>query len=236
MGIINLTRDEREAINAIDEAELKRLVDQAISEKHVGVLHHLPLSRCGAYVSQKLHHLQMSMRDYAAAKSGSKMKETKYSVESDARSLIHSVWEMKAELEKQEEQATLFYVDDHIMWPHRFTTELRVRIGFRWRGTIEDDWSHGNIVFTHIVDERPDYATPAPKRKPSAAKLEEQRQRELASTWEHFMSGALCEVRDLFQAGGNGAEIPEAFTAIPDPRTGHLNNFSTDFSNRRNKR
>jgi hypothetical protein len=107
---------------------------------------------------------------------------------------------------------------------------LYIRVSFRWRKSIEDDWQHGSIRFHHQAQPpRPVYGQPLPKRKPSAAKQAEELQRDLAQTWAHMMRSALYTVRDYFQEGGDGALIPKEFEAVVDPHTRHLNNFSLNF-------
>ncbi|MES6350847.1 hypothetical protein U6U03_12115, partial [Cutibacterium acnes] len=113
--------------------------------------------------------------------------------------------------------------------PYRFSKELSVRVGYRWRRTVEDEWTFASITFTHVHDPRPDYTLPIPKRKPSAAKQEQERQNSLYQTWEHLMRGALYSVRDYFRDGGDGDKIPDTFQATVDSHSRGLNNYSTQF-------
>ena len=136
---------------------------------------------------------------------------------------------MKQRLEIEQKDAQLFIVDDQIMPPHRFSKHLSVRVSYRWRGTVDDEWKFGHITFVHDVDLRPDYTTPAPKRKPSAAKREQDLQNTLYQTWEHLMRGALYSVRDYFRDGGDGDKIPDTFQATVDSHSRELNNYSTQF-------
>ncbi len=48
MGEINLTDREINAIKAIDERELSRLIGNAVQEERIGDLYRMPLSDCGA--------------------------------------------------------------------------------------------------------------------------------------------------------------------------------------------
>jgi hypothetical protein len=136
---------------------------------------------------------------------------------------------MKQRLETEQKEAQLFIVDDQIMPPHRFSKHLSVRVSYRWRRTVDDEWTFGSITFVHDVDLRPDYATPIPKRKPSAAKREQDQQDRLYQTWEHLMRGALYSVRDYFREGGDGDKIPDTFQATVDSHSRGLNNYSTQF-------
>jgi len=108
-------------------------------------------------------------------------------------------------------------------------SQLSVRVGYRWRRTVDDEWTFASITFTHIHDPRPDYTLPTPKRKPSATKREQELQNSLHQTWEHLMRGALYSVRDYFRQGGDGAKIPESFRATVDSYSRGLNNYSTQF-------
>lgn len=85
------------------------------------------------------------------------------------------------------------------MPPHRFSERLTLRVSYRWRRAIEDDWTYGNITLSHDVDSRPDYTMPIPNRKPGAAKQEQDRQDKLYYEWEHLMRLALHSVREYFR-------------------------------------
>src|SRR3546814_11444625 len=99
------------------------------------------------------------------------------------------------------------------MPPHRFSKHLSVRVSYRWRRTVDDEWAFGTITFVHDVDLRPDYATPIPTRKPSAAKQEQDLQDRLYHTWEHLLHGALYSVRASFLEGGYGAKLSPTLQA-----------------------
>lgn len=122
----------------------------------------------------------------------------------------------------------LFRIEDHIFPPFRFYAEMDVRVSYRWRKSVADDWTFGSITFTHVYRQQPAYWEPTPKRKPSAAKQAAALQDRMAGTWEHLRLTALCTVRDYFREGGDGNRIPETFRAVPDSQ-GYLNNFSTRF-------
>jgi hypothetical protein len=114
------------------------------------------------------------------------------------------------------------------MQPHHFGESMNVRVSYRWRRTVDDEWTFGSITFVHKVDLRPDYTMPAPKRKPSAVKQEQDLQNRLYQAWEHLMRGALHSVRDYFKEG-DGGKILETFQATVDSHTRGLNNYSTQF-------
>lgn len=229
MGEINIPRDQQNALDAIDANELDRLVDQAIREERSGDLHRLPLTSCGPFVASKLHYFEQTLAKHQSAKAPRKRAETENVLRRAGSDLSFAVGAMKRRMETERTEGQLFYVDDQIMSPHRFGERLSVRVSYRWRRAIDDEWTFGNITFVHDVELRPDYTTPSPKRKPSAAKQEQDRQTKLYQTWEHFMRGALYSVRDYFKEGGDGNKIPETFQATVDPHTRGLNNYSTQF-------
>lgn len=228
MGAVNLSETEKSAIASIDGQELDKLIDQAIYAEKLGDLYKLPLSNCGIYVSGKLSHFRQALSKYGQAKAAKKRSETKYDAEKAGRDLSFAFSQMKRRLEEEAKDGEIFYVYDQIYWPSRFNADLTVRVNYRWRRSVDEDWNHGSITFVHKVVFRPDFSRLAPKRKPSAAKQAQDLQDQLARTWESFMQSSLWAVRDYFKQGGDGALIPETFQAITDA-TGGLNNFSTQF-------
>ncbi|MBK3661085.1 hypothetical protein JJE66_07455 [Bradyrhizobium diazoefficiens] len=229
MGEINIPRDQQNALNAIDDNELDRLVDQAIREERLGDLNRLPLTSCGPYISKKLHYFEQALAKYREAKAPRKRAETGHTLQRAGSDLSFAVDAMKRRMEEEQKEGQVFYVDDQIVPPYRFDKRLSVRVSYRWRRTVDDEWTFGSITFVHDVDLRPDYTTPVPKRKPSAAKQEQDRQNELSQTWQHLMRGALYSVRDYFREGGDGDKIPDTFQATIDSYTRGLNNYSTQF-------
>ncbi len=229
MGEINIPRDQQNALAAIDTDELGRLIDQAIREERLGDVHRLPLANCGAYIARKLHNLEQALTNHRQAKAPRKRAETEHTLQRAGSDLSFAVEAMKRRMETEQKDGQFFYVDDQIMPSYRFDERLSVRVSYRWRRAVDDEWTSGSITFVHEVDRRPDYTMPVPKRKPSAAKKEQDRQTRLYETWQHLMRGALYSVRDYFKDGGDGDKIPETFQATVDSRTRGLNNYSTKF-------
>lgn len=229
MGEINIPHDQQVAIAAIDASELDRLIEQAIREERSGDLHRLALANCGSYIATKLHSFDRALAKHREAKAQRKRAETGDALRRAGHDLSFAVGAMKQRLETEQKEAQLFIVDDQIMPPLRFSKHLSVRVSYRWRRTVDDEWTFGSITFVHDVDLRPDYATPIPKRKPSAAKQEQDLQDRLYQTWEHLMRGALYSVRDYFREGGDGDKIPDTFQATVDSHSRGLNNYSTQF-------
>lgn len=229
MGEINIPRDQQTAITAIDARELDRLIDQAIREERSGELHRLPLAACGSHIGTKLHSFDRALAKHREAKAPRKRAETGDALRRAGHDLSFAVGAMKQRLETEQKDAQLFIVDDQIVPPYRFTTQMSVRVSYRWRRTIEDEWQWGSITFVHHHDPRPNYAVPVSTRKPSAAKQEQELQNRLYQAWEHLMRGALYSVRDYFRDGGDGAKIPETFQVTVDSYSRDLNNYSTQF-------
>ncbi len=229
MGEINIPRDQQTAITAIDARELDRLIDQAIREERSGELHRLPLAACGSHIGTKLHSFDRALAKHREAKAPRKRAETGDALRRAGHDLSFAVGAMKQRLETEQKDAQFFIVDDQIVPPYRFTTQMSVRVSYRWRRTIEDEWQWGSITFVHHHDPRPNYAVPVSTRKPSAAKQEQELQNRLYQTWEHLMRGALYSVRDYFRDGGDGAKIPETFQVTVDSYSRDLNNYSTQF-------
>ncbi len=229
-GEINLEQREIEAIKGVDERELSKLIDEAIRAERIGGLYGLRLRDCGEYVANKLHYFEKALNAYRDAKSVKKREQTYRYAMRMGSDLSFALGQMEKRMETEERQRLYWHVDDRVDWPHHYTTNLSVTIFYRWRKAVEDDWNTGHITFYHNVVPRPSYLQlrPQPKRKPSKAKLEEIRQNELSSTWQHLIRSALYTLRDYFESDGDGNRIPETFTAVPD-RDGYLNNFSLRF-------
>lgn len=231
MGLINLEDREKRAIAAIDNGELDRLVDEAITYEQHGKLNNLPLHDCGDYVSSKLRYFDRALADYRKAKSAKKREETRYSAQKAGRDLTFAVRQMKQRLEVEEREGQIFHVFDPSMPLVAPSENMRVRVSYRWRESPENDWNSGSILFKYKFRPRRDPYTltqPKPKRKPSARKLAEDRENELRREWEHLEQLAHWSVRDYFRAGHDGADIPDEFEVKTDDRD-HLNNFSADF-------
>jgi hypothetical protein len=229
MGEINIPRNERDALKAVDTAELNRLIDQCFYEEQPAALRILRLESCGPYIASRLREYENALAERCKAKAAKKRAETESRVRHAGSALEHAVAQMKHRVDKEEKEGLLFYVEDQIMPPHRFSEHMTVRVTYRWRRAIEDEWVHGSITFSHDVDTRPDYTVPIPKRKPSAAKQEQDRQDRLYREWEHLKMLGLDSVKDYLREGGNGAEIPQAFQANTDSYTRGLNNYSAQF-------
>lgn len=229
MGEINLSRDEQDAINAIDRGELDKLVDDAIRFERWGDLNSLPLERCGPYVSSNLARFREALLAHGKAKAAKKRAETSDALYRASLDLRHAFSAMQRRLEEEQRDGQFFYVDDHIMQPYHFSESLDVRVSYRWRRAVEDPWTSGSITFLHKAVRRTDYNRFTPKRKPSKAQQERDRQDWLYQTWDHLRKSALYTLRDYFKDGGDGSKIPETFQTIPDEHFGSLNNHSTKF-------
>lgn len=227
--MINLSDREKTAIANIDERELNRLIDQALQNEHAAGLHQQVLSGSGSYLATKLHKFESSLRGLAEAKSAKKRDRKRSEALRAGSDLSSALTQMKARVKREIKDGELFYVDDHIHWPHHFSNELRVSVSYKWRYAVDDPWRYDRIEFHHQVKPRPEYTFPRPKRKPSAAKQKQDLQNALSREWEYLKNLALFSVRDYFKEGGDGSKIPASFRAVTDQYTLGLNNFSGKF-------
>lgn len=229
MAEINITSDEQVALAAIDNGELDRAIERAIQEETSEYVHRLPLAKCGSYIETELRRFEQALVRYRQDKAPRKRSETGDALRRAGQNLSFAVGAIKRRMETEQQEAELFYVDDQIAPLFPFTKRLSVTVRYRWRRTVDDKWRFGSIAFVHDVDLRPGYKSPAPKRKPSPAKQEQDRQQMLYETWEHLMRSALYSVRDYFRDGGDGDKIPDTFRATVDAHSRRLNNYSTEF-------
>lgn len=222
-------KSQADAIISLKAENLSQAIDSAIRDESTIALRSLNLESCGPYIAQKLYGFEKAVAAHREAKSSRKRERTEYALRRAGYALSHAVDAMKGRIDQEREDAARFYIDDRILPPASFNENMRVRIAYRWRKTIEDEWRHGSITFTHVEQPRPNYLIPRPKRKPSAAKLERERQERLYRTWEHLKDLALYSLRDFFRNDGDATNIPDTFEAVVDPYSRSLNNHSTDF-------
>jgi|SRR3990167_819844 len=229
MGDLNVPRSEAQALKAIDADVLTDLVDQCIRDERSSAIRGLRLDGCGPYVASRFRAFEGALAAHHKAKSAKKRAETAYDLRSAGSDLTHAVQQMKHRVATEEQESQLFYVDDNVMVPSRFSEQLTVRISYQWRASASDSWSYGSIVFSHTDQPRSQYLLPTRARKPSAAQKERTRQDHLYGQWEYLKGLSLQSVRDHFRRGGSGAEIPQEFQAKTDSHSQGLNNFSADF-------
>ena len=153
--------------------------------------------------------------------------ESEYDIRKAGRDLEHAVGQMKARVAAEAHEGQLFFVEDRVAPPALIGQHLSVRVGYRWRERVDQDWMYGSVTFVHDVIFQPDYAALA--RTPSAARQRRDREDELYRQWEHLRDLGQQEVRDHFRRNRSGLTIPERVQAKPDPHTHHLNNFSAKF-------
>lgn len=229
MGEINVPRSEMDALEAVDTSLLYRLIEQCLREERASPIQPLRLESCGPYVVSRLREFQRALAEHGKAKAAKKRSETEHRVRKAGSDLEHVVKQMQDRVATEEQEGNLFYVDDQIVTPFMFTEQIAARVSYRWRKVVEDEWKYGSITFSHNFVPRPHYVAPAPRRKPSAAKQDRDRQDDLRREWEYLIAMGLHAVRDHFRRGGSGADIPQTFQAKTDSATGGLNNFSAQF-------
>ena len=229
MGEINIPREERDALKAIDVDILDKRIEQCLDEKRFSALRGLGLESCGPYVASNLRKYETALAEYSTAKAAKKLGETKSRARRAGDDLARAVQQMKYRVGTEETEDQLFHVEDRIIPPYQFSEHLTVCVSYRWRPTTANEWVFGSITFTHDVDTQPDHTVPPSKRKPSAAQQARNRQDVLYREWEHLMRLALHSVKEYFRDGGNAAAIPKTFKAKADAYSRGLNNFSTRF-------
>lgn len=229
MAVTNISRNEYEALKTVDLEVLRQRIKQCINEEKSYGLRDHQLDACGFPVITHVGIFERALTEYCQAKSPKKRAETLYSAERAGRNLVDAVSNQKALADQQQQERTLFYVEDQIIPPTRFTNKLSVRINYQWRKTPDDSWTAGSINFTHDVKPQHDFMAPRPARKPSAARKEQERQDSLYREWENLKNLALFSLNEYLRNGGDGSAIPAEFKAKADPRTDQLNNFSAQF-------
>lgn len=229
MSAINLTKDEMEAIKAVDDEQLRKLIDQCLEEQRIYPLRVLQLGRCGEFVARCQREYEKALSDLEKAKAPKKVADMERRAYLAGGNLDSAVHRMMHRAKAEEEERQLLFVDDHIIPPTRFDENLIVRVSYRWRKTAKEDWTYGSIAFSHEVDTRPDYSVPQPKRKPSAAKMEQERQEKLRREWDYLRMLSLGSVKEFLKDGGDGTTIPKSFVTTVDGHDRRLNNYSADF-------
>lgn len=219
----------KSAVKAIEMGELERRVEQALWEQRATALYDLHLSNCGSHIEGRLRRFERALANHAKAKAAKKRAETRASAWSAGSDLRWAIRDVLHRIEEEEKETQLCRVDDTVSPPYRLRERIEARVTYQWRRTVDDDWAYGSITFFHEVDMRPDYAVPAPRRKPSASKQEQTRQETLYRHWEHLVRLALLSVREYLRSGGDGDAIPRTFEVKTDAHSRWLNNFSCDF-------
>lgn len=228
MGDINLPSDQQDALAAIDDREMSRLIDRAVAEERSGELR-LALLHCGPAIGTQLHYFEKALDHHRTAKAARKRAETGGDLRRAGYDLLYAIQNLKRRVELERKDSELFFVDDGILHPRSLTRNLSVRVSYRWRRTIDDVWQSGTITFLHTFDPRPDYLAPQPARKPSKARQDRELQDRLYETWVDLMRHGLYAVRDYFRDGCDGAAIPDTFQVKPDYYSRGLTNFSVKF-------
>lgn len=162
MGEINIPRDQQDALATIATNELDRLIDQAVGREQLSDLHRHPLTSCGPYIARKLHYFKEALTEHRQAKAPGKRAKTEDALRRAGSDLSFAVDAMKRRMETEQKEGELFYVDDQIVPPHRFDKRLSVRVSYRWRRTVDDEWTFGRITFcsrrrstSRLYDPRP---------------------------------------------------------------------------------
>ncbi|CAM3121684.1 hypothetical protein EJ082_15140 [Brevundimonas diminuta] len=228
MGEINLPREQQDALAAIDDNDMNRLIDRAVEEQRSSELRQA-LLHCGPAIGTQLHYFEKALDRHRTAKAARKRAETAGDLRRAGYDLLHTIQNLKKRVELERKDAELFFVEDGILHPRSLTRDLSVRVSYRWRQTIDDAWQFGTITFLHTFDPKLDHLVLQPARKLCKTRQDRELQDRLYETWVDLMRHGLYSVRDYFRAGGDGAAIPDSFQAKPDSYSRGLNNFSAKF-------
>lgn len=229
MGELYIADHVKTAAKALDLDDLEERVDLAYREQRIAPLYDLHLSSCGAYVSERLRRFERELENFAKAKAARKREETKGRAWSAGSELRWAVRDLLQRIDDEEKERELVRVDDVVSAPYRIGEHMEARVGYQWRRRIEDDWSFGSITFVRDVDMRPDFSQPPPRRKPSRAAQEREREDLLYRHWEQMVRYSIHAVHDFLKAGGDGTAIPDTFLVKTDGRSRWLDNFSCRF-------
>lgn len=230
MSLINLTQDQKVALDDLDEDVLDRLIDDALFTGRPDGLRRLPLDRCGLFVSGRLRDFETALSRFDGSKAATKRARTEDEARRAGSRLSHAVAQMKHRRAEEEEEGTLFRIEDRfIHQPIRPGKRMSVTIRYRWRPSVDNDWTDGHITFEHVHDPRPDFLREASRPKLSAARRQREEEDDLLRVWESLRDSALFSLRDYFREGGDGSKVPRSFKVTVDAYYGTLNNHSADF-------
>lgn len=229
MSVLNIPRNEQEALKKVDLEDLRKRIRQCINEEKSYGLRDLRLDVCGFSVITQIGIFERALEQYCQSKMPKKRAETLHTAERAGRALIDIISNLQEQVQTQQRERLLFYVEDQIMPPGRFSNKISVQIRYQWRKAPEDNWNSGSITFSHDVKPQYDFMAQQPTRKLSAAREEQERQDSLYKEWEYLKGMALFSVREYFRNGGDGKMIPDEIKAVVDQYTKQLNNFSTRF-------
>ena len=120
------------------------------------------------------------------AKSAKKREQKLRDAIKSGSDLSYAVASMKQRVAQENLDGLTFHVLDDVPHPCRFTKDLEVRVSYRWRRAIVEPWKSGDITFQHEFDQSRNLALNIPKRKPSAAKQEQDLQVRLSEAWGYL--------------------------------------------------
>ena len=222
--MINLTIDEREAIESLDVEVLRRAIDQARQGPNSAALTQLQLHRLGSFVQSAERRFTNALDDLRKAKAAANISKKEQAAVRAGWDLISSVDQMKERAEQERRDGVRFYIDDHIREPYAMRPEMDVTVSFRWRSDENDSWRYGRIMFYHRYADKLQFDH---KHRRTASRRERDLSDSLWREWSYLRDLALFSVRDFFRNGGDGKDIPEKFEAVTDQAG--LNNFSLKF-------
>jgi hypothetical protein len=230
MNEVYVPLGERSALRSIDVCALRVVIGDCLENRRSNAsLKNFRLESCGLYVSRQALAFESALSEYGAAKAAKKVADTERRARLAGDALVASVEQMQHRIETQEREAERFFVDDVIVPPFQFTERLSVRISYRWRPSPDAEWAHGAITFAHVHDPPRNFYALPPKRKPSVAQQERDRQGGLWDQWDHLRRLGLHSLLEYFRNGGSAEKVPKTFQARVDVYSRDLNNRSCEF-------
>lgn len=227
---INITPNEKKALDSIDARELDALIDKAVNEERLGEISRLPLCQCGPYVANRLRQFDDALRASAIAKSAKNKEDKRRKAIIAGEKLSTAFYNMKDRMESEERNRELFFIDDIVRIPVNLRDDFNLCISYQFRRSIEDEWVFKSITFRHTVKTRTNFHGNRSHRKMSATERAREHQKILFDEWERLKRTALYTLRDYFEDGGDGHKIPYEFRVRTNPYDGSLNNQSANFS------
>lgn len=226
MSYFDISPSERKALKAIDESELEKCIDKCQYEEQTYYLQDFRLYDCGPYVTQQLLCFENAVTALRASKSAKKREAARYTVQKAARDLTAAFLQMRAGVSEVEAEEITFSVDEQNFPPTTFSERLSVRISYSWRIDQNADWQFGNITFSYLAKDKPDYFSFVPALKVRAARQKQEKQENLYRDWQYLKAICKESVHNFLKEGRDGSLIPKNFTVK------NLNNFGANFWDR----
>lgn len=115
MSLIILSEDDKSSLDAIEEGDLDRIIEDAVWSGRSDELRRLPLSWCGPFVSGRLRKFEAALSRFAEARSAAKRATTQEDARRAGNDLSHAVSQMKYRRDREEKEGKLFHIEDRFI-------------------------------------------------------------------------------------------------------------------------